>query len=88
MHDLVVELERDALLYPLLNEPEGEDGNSVCVRQFCPTLPISSDRPPSPAPPAPPPPPNASLTGGERAHSIRVRGEITGSPKYRNVGGS
>ena len=29
LHDLIVELERDALLYPIVNEPKGERGNSV-----------------------------------------------------------
>lgn len=31
MHDIVVELERDALLYPFLNEPSGDSGNSVLI---------------------------------------------------------
>lgn len=31
VHDLVVELERDALLYPWLNEDKGDSGNSLLV---------------------------------------------------------
>jgi hypothetical protein len=31
LHDVVVELERDALLHPFVNEKKGEDGNSVLI---------------------------------------------------------
>ena len=30
-HDVIVEMERDALLYPFLNEPSGDSGNSLLL---------------------------------------------------------